>query len=121
MNKVRIGYISLVVAVAVSMVVGIAKVGVAQESAQAQLGGGLPAGRAKGNPAAPEGRFYYDEWLETEGAPVYTGYSVDDARAVAVKPIKRLGVEGAYFNLTGMDGYDDAAELVIQPGQNQQG
>jgi quercetin dioxygenase-like cupin family protein len=117
MNRVRIGYISIVVAVAVSTVVGIAEVGVAQESAKSELGGGLPAGRAKGNPAAPEGRFYYDEWLKTEGAPVYTGYSVDDARAVAVKPIKRLGVEGAYFNLTGMDGYDDAAELVIQPGQ----
>ena len=50
----------------------------------------------------------YDEWMKSEGLPVHGDYSVFNLRALEVKPWKRLGVSGAYIDLKGGEGVNDA-------------
>lgn len=50
----------------------------------------------------------YDEFIKSEGLPVYSDYAISNLRALEVKPWKRLGVHGAYVNLIGGEGVNDA-------------
>jgi quercetin dioxygenase-like cupin family protein len=59
----------------------------------------------------------YTRFLESEGIPVYRGFSVEDLRTVEVAPWARRGVNGAYINLDGTGGTNDAYVLEIPPGK----
>src|SRR5213592_308590 len=50
----------------------------------------------------------YEQWIESEGVPVHTGYCVADVRATELKPWKRLGAKGAIINLEGAEATDGA-------------
>lgn len=58
----------------------------------------------------------YEEWLKSEGLPVYRDYYVPDLRALELKPSKRLGVQGAYIDLKGGEGVNDGYLCEIPPG-----
>lgn len=57
------------------------------------------------------------KWMESEGVPLYTGYSVDDLANVKVGPWKRVGAKGAMINLSGDGGIVSAYITEIDPGQ----
>ena len=58
----------------------------------------------------------YDAFVEKEGIPNITGFAVDDLRTVEVKPWARLNCLGAYINLDGNGGTNDAYIAEIPPG-----
>lgn len=58
----------------------------------------------------------YEEWLKAEGLPVYRDHSVANLRAVELKPWKRLGVRGAYVDLIGGEGVNDAYVCELPVG-----
>ena len=58
----------------------------------------------------------YEAFVESEGIPNITGFAVDDLRTVEVKPWARLDCLGAYINLDGNGGTNDAYVAEIPPG-----
>ncbi len=58
----------------------------------------------------------YDEFLESEGIPNYTGFAIEDVAALDVKPWARKGGSGAYVNLDGNGGTNDCYVVDIPPG-----
>jgi quercetin dioxygenase-like cupin family protein len=58
----------------------------------------------------------YDEWRKQENIPILGGHSIPDVRNVAVKPWKRMGVQGAYIDLIGGEGVNDGYVCEIPPG-----
>jgi len=58
----------------------------------------------------------YDEWRRNEGIEVYSGHSVADIRSAALQPWKRMGVRGAFIDLIGGEGVNDAYLCEIPPG-----
>jgi oxalate decarboxylase/phosphoglucose isomerase-like protein (cupin superfamily) len=54
--------------------------------------------------ARPRGRTYYERFMEKEGVPIIDGYGVTDVLNLAFKPWKRLGCDGAYLQLRGLEG-----------------
>jgi len=58
----------------------------------------------------------YEEWRKNECIPVYSGHSLADIRKAAVQPWKRMGVQGAYIDLIGGEGVNDAYLCEIPPG-----
>ena len=58
----------------------------------------------------------YEKWLEEEGIPVIRGFHIDDLKAVELAPWKRKGGLGAYVNLEGTGGTNDAYVVEIGPG-----
>jgi mannose-6-phosphate isomerase-like protein (cupin superfamily) len=49
-------------------------------------------------------RTYYERFMETEGIPVVDGYGVTDVRNISLKAWKRIGCDGAYLQLRGLEG-----------------
>ena len=47
----------------------------------------------------------YEAWLREEGIPVIEGYGVEDVTELPRKPWARTGGQGAYIQLTGMEGF----------------
>ena len=58
----------------------------------------------------------YEAFIESEGVPNVTGFAVNDLRTVEVKPWARLECLGAYINLDGNGGTNDAYVAEIPPG-----
>jgi len=58
----------------------------------------------------------YEEWRKNEGIQLYTGYSLPDIRTAQVQPWKRMGAQGAFIDLTGGEGLDDAYLCEIPSG-----
>src|SRR5579883_283062 len=58
----------------------------------------------------------YDEFLQKEGIPNYTGFAIEDVAAVETKPWARKGGSGAYINLDGNGGTNDCYVVDIPPG-----
>ena len=46
----------------------------------------------------------YDEFMESEGVPIYRGIGVKQAQALPMKPWNRLGGRGSYIQLFGTEG-----------------
>ena len=57
----------------------------------------------------------YEQWVEDEGIPVATGWSVEPAK-IEVGTWRRKGALGAIIHLRAMDDYADAYVLEISPG-----
>ena len=49
-------------------------------------------------------RTYYERFMETEGIPVVDGYGVNAVRNISLKAWKRIGCDGAYLQLRGLEG-----------------
>ena len=47
---------------------------------------------------------YYERWMEKEEIPIVEGYGVTDVRKIALKNWQRVGCEGAYLQLCGLEG-----------------
>lgn len=58
----------------------------------------------------------YAAFVEREGIPNHLGFAIDDLRTVEVGPWVRLGCLGAYINLDGNGGTNDAYVAEIPPG-----
>src|SRR5262245_6610979 len=66
----------------------------------------------------PGGASGYERWLEMEGVPVITGFSIDDVRKVGLGPWKRLGGLGAYVRLYGSEDITGMYICEIPPGES---
>lgn len=60
----------------------------------------------------------YREFLRREGIPVYEGYSIEDVRSLTLDPWARLEGFGAYINLEGSGGTNNAYVCEIPAGQS---
>jgi oxalate decarboxylase/phosphoglucose isomerase-like protein (cupin superfamily) len=54
--------------------------------------------------------------MDKEGVPIVQGFSVTDIRALALRPWKRLGCDGAYLQLRGLEGITGIYAGKIAPG-----
>lgn len=85
-----------------------------------------PAGQDHEHHDAPQAAPVYDynqtnlnpfnEWLRTEGVPVYRDYAVSDLRALELKPWKRMGGLGAHIDLIGGEGVNCAYVCELPAG-----
>lgn len=66
--------------------------------------------------ARPRAKTYYERWMEKEGVPVVEGFGVTDVGQLPLKPWKRLGCEGAYLQLRGLEGITGVYVGKIPPG-----
>ncbi len=64
----------------------------------------------------PDDRPFYEKWQETEGVDIIKGWYIKDLREVPLKPWKRKGGVGAFINLQGTGGENDAYVCEIPPG-----
>jgi oxalate decarboxylase/phosphoglucose isomerase-like protein (cupin superfamily) len=60
----------------------------------------------------------YQQFIEQENIPVIKGFFVKDIRKVELAPWKRMGGPGAYLNLEGAEGVNDAYICEIPPGKS---
>lgn len=63
-----------------------------------------------------DNRPFYERWQETEDLDVIKGMFMEDLRKVPLKPWKRKGGLGAFINLEGTGGENDAYICEIPPG-----
>ena len=66
--------------------------------------------------ARPRAKTYYERWMEKEGVPIVEGFGVTDVRNIALKYWKRLGCEGTYLQLRGLEGITGVYIGKIPPG-----
>jgi quercetin dioxygenase-like cupin family protein len=59
---------------------------------------------------------YYERWMKREGVPVVEGFGVTDVRRLQLKPWKRLGCDGAYLHLRGLEGITGVYVGRLAPG-----
>jgi quercetin dioxygenase-like cupin family protein len=58
----------------------------------------------------------YQEYQRGEGIPIHGGFSVPSLKTVEVGPWARRGGQGAFINLEGTEGVNDAYVVEIPPG-----
>jgi len=63
-------------------------------------------------------RTTYEKWTAEEGLPVIQGFYVADLKKLELSPWKRRGGLGAYINLEGAGGTNDAYVAEILPGSS---
>ncbi|HEY7168207.1 MAG TPA: cupin domain-containing protein [Candidatus Binatia bacterium] len=66
--------------------------------------------------ARPRAKTFYERWLQGEGIPVVEGFGVGDLRRLPFRPWKRLGCEGAYLQLRGLEGITGVYAGRLAPG-----
>jgi oxalate decarboxylase/phosphoglucose isomerase-like protein (cupin superfamily) len=64
----------------------------------------------------PRAKTYYERWMEKERVPIVEGFGVTDARRLSFRPWKRLGCEGAYVQLRGLEGITGVYVGKVAPG-----
>ncbi len=60
---------------------------------------------------------YYERWMEKEGVPVIDAFAVTDVQKVTMGPWRRLGCQGAYLQLRGLEGITGLYVGKIEPGR----
>jgi oxalate decarboxylase/phosphoglucose isomerase-like protein (cupin superfamily) len=58
----------------------------------------------------------YCQWMKSEGVPIVEGFSVEDVRELKLSPWRRLGGNGAFVHLYGMEGQTGMYVAEIPPG-----
>ena len=58
----------------------------------------------------------YTDFVRGEGIPVIHGFAIEDLKTVELAPWARKGGRGAYVNLEGTGGTNDAYVSEIPPG-----
>lgn len=71
-------------------------------------------------PAELEAQDAYEAWQANEGVPSITGFYVDDLKTLELKSWERKGGSGAFLNLEGTGGVNDAHIVEIAPGASSQ-
>ena len=66
--------------------------------------------------ARPRAKTYYERWIEKEGIPIVEGFGVADVRRLALKPWSRIGGEGAFLQLRGLEGITGVYVGRLAPG-----
>ena len=66
--------------------------------------------------AMARAKTYYERWMEKEGVPIVDGFGVADVRRISLRPWSRLGCEGAYLQLRGLEGITGVYVGKIAPG-----
>ncbi len=61
-------------------------------------------------------RTFYERFMEKEGVPVVEGFGVTDVGSLQLKPWKRLGCDGAYLQLRGLEGITGVYVGRLAPG-----
>ena len=64
----------------------------------------------------PQAKTFYERWIATEGVPILDGIVVPDARRIPLRCWKRLGCDGAYLQLKGLQGITGAYLGQLAPG-----
>jgi uncharacterized RmlC-like cupin family protein len=64
----------------------------------------------------PRAKTYYERWMEAEGVPIIQGFGVADVRRIRLRHWKRLGCDGAYLQLRGLEGVTGVYTGKIAPG-----
>jgi Cupin domain len=64
----------------------------------------------------PQAKSFYERWIASEGVPVLDGIVVPDVYRVPLRYWKRLGCDGAYLQLKGLQGITGAYLGKIAPG-----
>ncbi len=59
---------------------------------------------------------FYDAWQLEEGAPVVSGFYIEDLNTLELGAWERKGGKGAFLNLEGTGGVNDAHIVEISPG-----
>ena len=54
--------------------------------------------------AVARAKTYYERWMEKEGVPIVEGFGVSDVRRISLRHWSRLGCDGAYLQLRGLEG-----------------
>jgi oxalate decarboxylase/phosphoglucose isomerase-like protein (cupin superfamily) len=67
--------------------------------------------------ARARAKTYYERWMDKEGVPVLRGFGVADIRGIPLRPWKRLGCDGAYLELRGLEGITGIYAGKIAPGK----
>jgi quercetin dioxygenase-like cupin family protein len=57
----------------------------------------------------------YEQWIQDEGVPIVHDYAVADVMALELRPWERLGGQGAYVQLVGMEGLTGMHVVEIPP------
>ncbi len=76
----------------------------------------MPANSRKLVMARVGANTYYERWMEKEGVPIIEGFGVTDARRISLRPWKRLGCDGAYLQLRGLEGITGVYVGKLLPG-----
>jgi mannose-6-phosphate isomerase-like protein (cupin superfamily) len=58
----------------------------------------------------------YEQWQRGEGVPVLRGFYIEDLNTIELAPWSRKGGRGAFVNLEGTGGVNDAHVVEIGPG-----
>lgn len=64
----------------------------------------------------PRARFVYDEWMESTGVPIHTGYFIQDLRTVELGWWKERQCQSAFVQLEGQQGVSETRITEIPPG-----
>src|SRR5579875_2887148 len=83
--------------------------------AEAATQTGAAAQAARPAPAAP--RYPYDDWMESQGLPIYRGYFVPDLREIELGDWDARQCKAAFMQLVGQEGIVEARITEIAPGQ----
>ena len=70
--------------------------------------------------ARPRARTPYERFMEKEGVPVVEGFGVSDVRNIQLKPWRRVGCDGAYLQLRGLEGITGVYIGRVAPGATTQ-
>lgn len=77
----------------------------------------MPASDAPDDKPRVRTTFAYDEWMESQGLPVYRGHFVPDMRTVPLGHWKERECDAAFVQLVGQQGVSEARITEIAPGQ----
>ncbi|HSK29275.1 MAG TPA: cupin domain-containing protein [Candidatus Limnocylindria bacterium] len=66
--------------------------------------------------ARPRAKTYYERWMEKEGVPIVEGFGVTDVRKIELGHWPRLGCDGAYLQLRGLEGITGVYVGKLAPG-----
>ena len=70
--------------------------------------------------ARPRSKTCYERWMEKEGVSIVEGFGVTDVKNLTLKPWSRIGGEGAYLQLRGLEGISGVYIGKIAPGSSTQ-
>lgn len=66
---------------------------------------------------SPRARFVYDEWMDSTGLPIHTGYYIADLRTVELDWWEERGCKTAFVQLEGQEGVSETRITEIPPGE----
>lgn len=66
--------------------------------------------------AGPRARFIYDEWMESTGVPIHTGYFIEDLRTVELGWWAERECQTGFVQLEGQEGVSETRITEIPPG-----